>query len=273
MTDAATRNYDTEGLFEKIEAGLTAIGGDPLHPTIEQLAMVDETHVRGPLATAELIPLMNVGKGDKVLDIGSGIGGSARNLASKTGATVVGVDISTGFCDVATTLTQRMGMSDNVSFINCAVEELDQKHGLFDAAWTIHVAMNVSNKPTFYKAIFDRLRSGATFVIYDVLAGNGTEVIYPAPWAIVAEESFLSTSDEMQTLLKEAGFRKIQFTDDTQNSVAFLMVGLKKVQTEGPHPLGIQLALGPRFKDMLMGLGENFKSGAIQIGRFVCVKP
>ena len=274
MTTESELVFDTNGLLERIDQALIAGGADPQNPALEKIGQIDEIHIRGPFITAELIPLLNVQPGSRVLDVGSGIGGPARHIAIETGATVLGVDQKAGAVDVARTLTERMGMSGKVSFVYSEIENLDPSHRDFDAAIAIHVGMNIADKSGFYSAIHDRIRPGATLIIYDILAsGNGSPITYPSPWAVDESQSFLSTPDQMTNFLKNAGFSDIVYADDTQASIDFMNGVMKRAQEEGPNPLSLGAVFGPVFREMMQSQGANFKTGAIKIGQFSCVRP
>ena len=68
------------------------------------------------LATAELAKLAGITADMSVLDVGSGVGGPARFLAATYGCRVTGVDLSEPFVDAARYLTERTGLSGEVSF-------------------------------------------------------------------------------------------------------------------------------------------------------------
>jgi cyclopropane fatty-acyl-phospholipid synthase-like methyltransferase len=74
---------------------------------VDQLAPLDQFHTRGILATADLAATARLETSSRVLDIGCGIGGPARYLASTFGCQVTGVDLSPGFIDAANYLTGR----------------------------------------------------------------------------------------------------------------------------------------------------------------------
>ena len=71
----------------------------------------------------------------------------------------------------------------------------------FDAAMTIHVAMNIARKDRVYAEARRVLKPGARFAVYDVLQGEGGDVLYPVPWAREPSISHLATPDAMQSLL------------------------------------------------------------------------
>ena len=118
----------------------------------------------------------------------------------------------------------------------------------FDAAWSIHVGMNVRDKPAFYAGIARALKPGAPFVIYDVLAKGGGELHFPLPWADSPKTSFLATQAEMEAVLTGAGFEILQTEDHTEQSLAFFEENASRMKKlGGPPPLGLHLVMGAAF--------------------------
>jgi 2-polyprenyl-3-methyl-5-hydroxy-6-metoxy-1,4-benzoquinol methylase len=79
------------------------------------LALVDEFHTRGRAATIDLARRAALTPGLKVLDIGCGLGGSARYLASEHGCRVTGIDLTKEYVDAANALAALVGMKDIVN--------------------------------------------------------------------------------------------------------------------------------------------------------------
>src|SRR5262249_29635317 len=109
-------HYGRGRLLERLDAALREDGCDPAHPTLEQLAPYDQFHGRGLEATTDAAELMPATASDRLLDIGSGLGGPARWLARHFGCHVIGVDLTPEFCIVANVLAQRTGMPAAVEF-------------------------------------------------------------------------------------------------------------------------------------------------------------
>ncbi len=110
MNNEIKEHYASPGLHERIVQGLEAIGKSPASVDLDDLAAVDEFHLRGPEATQELIEILDVGADSHVLDVGSGLGGPARRLAKTTGCRVTGVDLSEDYCAFGNELTGSDGM-------------------------------------------------------------------------------------------------------------------------------------------------------------------
>ncbi len=164
-----------------------------------------ELHVRGTEATHELAALAGLQPGEAVLDVGSGIGGPARVLASEFGAEVVGLDLTPEFVEVAEELTREAGLDDHVRFVVGDATSLPFDPASFDVAWTQHASMNIADKPRLYAELHRVLRPGGRLALYDVLAGEG-DPPYPLPWASSPGLSFLVGEDALDDLLVSAGF-------------------------------------------------------------------
>ena len=120
MTDTNVKvreHYSALGLTDRIKAALAAIAPENQTLTVPQLAPLDQFHTRGILGhSTELADAAELAPSTRVLDLGCGIGKPARYLAATFGCKVIGVDLSPGFVDAATYLTERCELSDRVSF-------------------------------------------------------------------------------------------------------------------------------------------------------------
>src|SRR5262249_33659765 len=156
--------------------------------TVAQLAPLDQFHVRGILATQELAASVGLAPASRVLDLGSGIGGPARYLAATFGCRVTGLDLSPGFVDAATYLTDPCGLSDRVTFEGGDAVHPPFADAAFDAVFLQHVAMNVADRAALYAEVRRLLAPAGRFATYDLVLRDG-DVVYPLPWARDASTS------------------------------------------------------------------------------------
>lgn len=187
-------------------AALTAL-------TQAQRDQFDQFHAGGPEAVDRLLPGLRLATGMSVLDVGSGLGGPARQVARSTGCRVVGVDITSAYVDAARALTDTAGLSDRVEFVCADIAALEPAQ--FDAAYTMHVLMNVADKKTFIAEIARQLRRGARLAIFEVCRNGDAAPNPPLPWSLDGTDSHLVTADEMRRTIEACGFELVEWVDDS----------------------------------------------------------
>ena len=71
-----------------IEQALVAAGKNLNHLQPADLGLLEDFHTMGRIATSQLVNMLDISAEDKVLDAGSGIGGTARFVADQCGCRV-----------------------------------------------------------------------------------------------------------------------------------------------------------------------------------------
>src|SRR6266581_1416335 len=151
-------HYTRQDLGEIILTALKQAGKDVDHLTPDDLAPVDEFHGGQRQATVRLADLLGLDGTERVLDVGAGIGGPSRFLASRYGCQVTGIDLTAEFCRVAEMLTRLTGLAD---------------------------------RDRLYAGMHRVLKAGGRLALQEVVAGQGGEPHYPVPWAREPSISFL----------------------------------------------------------------------------------
>ena len=258
---AVADHYKKGNLAETILAALTAAGKDIDRLTIDDLAPVDEFHTGGRNATARLAQMAEVGAAQQVLDVGCGIGGPSRYLASAFGCQVTGLDLTAEYIAVAQMLAQRVGLSSNVSYRQGDALDLPFADAAFDLVWSQNAAMNIENRERFYDEMRRVLKKSGRLAIQDVAGGPGGEPYYPAPWAREASISFLRTPEKTRDLLDRAGFRVLHWHDSTAEAIEGYRARAKAIEAGALPPLGTHVLIGSEFpimtRNLLRGIEER----------------
>jgi ubiquinone/menaquinone biosynthesis C-methylase UbiE len=271
MAEEVATHYSGGGdLAEKIAESLRRAGKglDNLKPT--DLAAIDEFHFRGREATLELAEQMKLSEDSCVLDIGSGLGGTARTLAEEYGCQVTGLDLTQAFCDAARVMSDWANLSEQVKFQQGDATNSPFAENQFDAAITIHVAMNISAKDKVYEQARRVVKPGGIFAVYDILQGEGGEALFPAPWARDPSISYLATPDEMKVLLSDAGFKILDVHDSTDESQSWFEARTTRMAQSDSPPVTIQILFGDDFPEMVRNQMRGLTERRIRTVSYIC---
>lgn len=272
INEAIQTHYTRADLGDVILTALEKAGRDIDHLTPEDLAPIDQFHIRGRAATLELARAAGLDASKHVLDVGSGVGGTSRCLAKEFGCRVTGIDLTDEYCRAASMLSAKTGLAHLVDYRQGDATKLPFDDQTFDVVWTEHVAMNIPDKTRLYKEMHRVLKPGGTLAIYDVLAGPSGPVLFPVPWAHTPDTSFLVSPTELRRLLEEAAFTITDWADTTEAARAWFVTLAEKIQKEGLPSLGFHLLLGADFKVMAQNQGRNLQEGRIALAQIVARK-
>ena len=262
---AINKHYGISGILNSILDALES-SGKSLHAlTPEDLSPIDEFHTRGKESTIEIAQLAQLQPHHKILDVGCGLGGSARYIANEYGCSVVGIDLTDEYVDVAKKLTEFVKLSDKVSFKQGSAVELPFPSENFDIVWTEHTQMNIADKEKFYGEISRVLKPKGKLVFHDVFFGNSSLPYYPTPWAEYDSLSSLCTQEEAKTAIQKSNLVVDEWKDKSEQSLEFFKGVLKKTEKSGPPPLGFHLLMGKTAKTKLLNIARNLEEDRTSI--------
>jgi sarcosine/dimethylglycine N-methyltransferase len=251
--------YATGLSRQGIERALLAAGLDLAHLQPADLAPLEDFHTMGRIATHQLVDLLDLTSDHRVLDAGSGVGGTARFVADGRGCPVTAVDLTDEYCDTARWLNQLVGLDDRISVRQADVTALPFADATFDAVFSQHVQMNVVDKPRLYAEARRMLVDGGRLALWDIVSGDGRELGYPLPWAEQPEQSHLVPADALRTVIESAGFTIDHWADLTEDAAA-LMQALLALPT---NPLGLH-AFVPHFETKAKNLTAALADGRLR---------
>jgi sarcosine/dimethylglycine N-methyltransferase len=257
-------HYSARDIEARILAALRAAGLNPderISP--RQLGALDHFHSGGARASLDLLELAKIRAEDRVLDIGAGLAGPARMIASKLGCRVDCIEMSADFCAGAVLLNRLTGLEDLVSVHKGSALDMPFPDAAFDVAWMQNVGMNIADKRALYSGIRRVLKPGGRFAFQEMAAGKTAISYFPVPWATDPADSFLISTDQMRSLLGECGF-VAEVLEDTSD------VHLARMAAADPAPS--PLSLGVFVEDLELKAGNSKRSlqeGQIRLVRGV----
>lgn len=265
--------YSPNDLYNKILHGLHNMGKDLKKLTLDDLQPVDEFHIRGDLATKELIQIAQFTPDMHIIDVGCGVGGSTRRLFSETGCRVTGIDLSDEYIDAAIRLTQLLKMQERVHFHAASALELPFDEDSFDGAWSIQMNMNVEDKLGWLREVYRVLKPNGRVVLYEVCAHTNTPIYFPVPWAQDASMSFLVLPDEFRSLLTSVGF-DIEVWHDKTDLAQQAFAHMQQPSGDSTLPeLGVHLLVGDDILTKAYNMRRNLDEKRISLIETVAVKP
>ena len=261
---AVAEHYAATGLLAAIESGLARAGLSPETVTVDDLGPVEEFHVGGRPATERLLSPLGFEPGRRLLDVGAGLGGTARFVAARFGAHVTGVDLTEEFVTAGRVLSEWIGLADLVDLHHASALSMPFEEDSFDGAYQLHVGMNIEDKAALFAEVARVLRPGAPFAVYDVMRVGPGEVAYPVPWASTASTSFLAGPDDYVDALTAAGFTIADPVDRREAGLEFFAaMRARAAQAGGPPPLGLHLVMGEDAATKLADLVDALERGVL----------
>ncbi|CAG8270956.1 unnamed protein product [Penicillium salamii] len=194
-TDVGTMYDEYTSLFTDVMAGFIHVG------YWEDPEKQDTMEVATERMTQEVGERLASSKGQQILDVGCGTGKSAVQIASAHDVQVTGITVSNHQIEVAHN-HMPMPFAD----------------ATFDGAYAIESLVHMDDRRTALLNIARVLKPGSRLAIADLLLDAGC----PNPEVLARfHELFqvppMPSGDELQTLLRETGFKVLEFTDIRDN--------------------------------------------------------
>jgi ubiquinone/menaquinone biosynthesis C-methylase UbiE len=257
-------HYTRGNLVAAIRGGVEALGKTINSVTIDDLAPVDEYHIGGRQASKDFLSQLNLTPEKHVLDVGCGLGGPARFVATRYGCQVTGIDLTPEFIETGQTLCAWVKLDNRVSLHLGSALAMPFTDHAFDSAYMLHVGMNIGDKAKLFSEVSRVLRPNSLFGIYDVMRIGDGELTYPVHWAATAASSAVATPAQYREALERAGFAVIAERNRCDFALAqYDQLRVRTAAAAGPPPLGQHLLMGSNTSHYLQNMIENVSTGRI----------
>ncbi|MFN3926031.1 MAG: methyltransferase domain-containing protein [Pseudanabaenaceae cyanobacterium] len=184
--------------------------------TVPDLVPFDHYHYCGTEAIDVAVQRTGWQSGAHLLDIGAGIGGTARYLAWRYGLRVTGIELQPQLYEAGKFLTDRTGLAGQVHLYQGDFLVESPLHSQkFDGWIALMVFLHIPDRQTLFQRCAQVLKAGGRFYIEDYFQ---QQPLTKAEQSTLAHEiacPYLPTQAEYIAQLEQAGFRDIHFENVT----------------------------------------------------------
>ncbi|XP_027126928.2 phosphoethanolamine N-methyltransferase 2 [Coffea arabica] len=179
--------------------------------------------------TREFVGKLDLRPGQKVLDVGCGIGGGDFYMAEKYDAHVVGIDLSINMVSLA--LERAIGLRCSVEFEVADCTKKTYPDGSFDVIYSRDTILHIQDKPALFKSFYKWLKPGGTVLISDYCKRAGP----PSDDFVkyIKQRGYdLHDVEAYGQMLKDAGFDEVIAEDRTHQFINVLQKELELVEKD-----------------------------------------
>ncbi|XP_019944292.2 phosphoethanolamine methyltransferase isoform X1 [Paralichthys olivaceus] len=182
----------------------------------------------GPSTTKEFVDLLTLKPGQKVLDVGCGIGGGDFYMAKTFGVEVLGLDLSDNMVDIA----MERAINEKLPSVRFEVADATKRmfsEGSFDVIYSRDTILHIDDKLALFKRFHSWLKPGGKLLISDYCCGE-------KPWtpvfdAYVKQRGYvLYTPSQYGKFIEEAGFCNVQAEDRTDQFIQVIKTELQRAE-------------------------------------------
>lgn len=199
---------------DRVARELSARGFGPNEPlSVESMFDLDQLHYHGPEAVRTAIDRLGLGAGDRIIDVGSGLGGPARLLASEGGCRVTAIELQPDLDQLAAGLTRRTGLQEQIEHRCEDFLSADRPEPGFDALVSWLTFLHIPERSALLERCYACLRPGGSILVEDFYARPG---LGPAQRAMLANEVFcreLPSWEQYREQIETAGFKPLEMDD------------------------------------------------------------
>ena len=231
-----------------------------------------QIHLINTLATKASISM-----GQRVLDVGCGMGGSSIHLARERHCDVTGITLSPVQKAWAATSAAFSGVRRRTQFHRADAERIEFPAGQFDVVWSIECTEHLFDKPAFFRKAATWLKPDGRMAICAWLAGQKSDTPDGAEQVRQVCENFLCPSlgskQDYVDWMTAGSLEIVDVTDWTDQVLATWEICERRVRCTGMRWLAKLLDRKTRnFLDHFETILNAYRSRAMGYGCFVARK-
>lgn len=180
----------------------------------------------GQSTTTEFVEKLSLKKGERVLDVGCGIGGGDFYMARQFGVSVVGIDLSTNMVHRALE-TSMTDSSLDVEFEICDATIKEYPAESFDVVYSRDTILHIADKRALFAKFFRWLKPRGRILISDYCRGEQKSTDHFNSYVASRGYHLLSPS-QYGKVLEDVGFSNVVAEDRTEHFVSVLKEELER---------------------------------------------
>jgi len=184
--------------------------------------------------TRTICEALNIRAGTRVLDVGSGLGGSAFHMNREYGAVVTGIDVLPQMIAMSTQRTAEHGI-DGVRFIEGNILNLHLSAGSFDLVYSRDAFLYIKDKLALFQILHRLLAPQGHLFVSDYAHGPGplsNEFLNYSNGA----GYYLEEPEAYSAIIQKAGFQEVQVQDMTATFIAVLQREMADIRVRASEP-------------------------------------
>ncbi|KAK7358123.1 hypothetical protein VNO77_00044 [Canavalia gladiata] len=179
--------------------------------------------------TKEFVAKLGLKPGQKVLDVGCGVGGGDFYMAENFDVEVVGIDLSINMISLA--IERAIGLKYAVEFDCADCYKKTYPENTFDVIYTRDAMLHMKDKPTLFRSFLKWLKPGGKLLITDYCKSAGSPSLEFAEY-IKEGGYYLHDMKAYRQMLEEAGFVDVIAEDRTDQFVKTLQLELNALENK-----------------------------------------
>ncbi|KAL6545523.1 glycylpeptide N-tetradecanoyltransferase [Orobanche gracilis] len=179
--------------------------------------------------TREFVAKLELKPGQKVLDVGCGIGGGDFYMADKYDVHVVGIDLSVNMISFA--LERAIGLKCSVEFEVADCTKKEYPDGTFDVIYSRDTILHIQDKPALFRSFYKWLKPGGKVLISDYCRNAGSPSAEFSEY--IKQRGYdLHSVEAYGQMLRDAGFDEVVAEDRTDQFMKVLEKELDAVEKD-----------------------------------------
>ncbi|MCA9230283.1 MAG: class I SAM-dependent methyltransferase [Planctomycetales bacterium] len=228
--------------------------------------------------TQRLAQEAGVQPGDRILDVGCGMGGSTNHLARQFNCHATGITVSSLQAHWATWSARLRRLTDRANFLCQDVEQAEFEPNSFDVVWSIECTEHLFDKPTFFSRAARWVRPGGRIAICAWLAGDELKSETDRQQVFDVCEGFfcpsLGSAADYVDWLQSAGMEMTATYDWTDSVMRTWEICRDRIRRTGIRHLARLIDQDTvLFLDCFDTILNAYRTGAMRYGCFVAEKP